>query len=786
MKSRGFSPDAHYFKYVAKRYSWLALISLVLIGFHTWAGWFLFGWDTVGAGYVMDGVTGEYYFGSNMREIISFSIINYTADLGKTLPCFSSIIALLYALVLFSFLWRKNECFTTLSHGVSLRKQFLVRYLFGAGLMTLCDALSFGLSYAIHLNQIGGDTTGLTLPYSLCYFAVYIVLELCIYTLSVLFAVLSGRFLDCLLSVGGILAAPYAIGNMLRHIFANFLHGSALGLPENSLFITDAASEFNSILIYAKKFGAFTAFDDVLYGVPIPASGDPKWLKDIVIEAYREEYIKLPWLPFFLCLAAMITAAVVACVVFCRRPAEYAGKAGIYPPVYVTSAILAAVGISSFIGELPINRYLLMLLICAAFLLVFFILVAVYRASIKSSLKHCPSALGGVSALLLCVLICTFGAFGYSDYIPETAEIESAVINYVGNPAALSVSRINMSFEGGFYTDGAPQADFNLITKSVKAHAKLSWWMSLGDMPVLTDEGDIDAIRDIHRYVIDSGMKTRGDCKPAPDASDSAIQCNFYVVYTLKDGRRVERFYRYLTLDAIEKVCSIETCRGFKDNYINNSLGKDADIYRSGETKFEAADEFFSDIVHLDMLTTEQNDALFEALTYDFANLSYEERYFSDDKVLGIIRFAQSYKTSGDGTMVYFDSGRTPEDANGRTWYITGKYERTLDLLETYGLTNAFDGKIKVIKVETMEFDPYLAGKNPTGYGTFFAIQSFDDVIHADKGAQLTSVPEAEWQDYISRSRAIAATTRGGTLLRITYTNSSGEHKVIDRLIPNN
>jgi hypothetical protein len=327
--------------------------------------------------------------------------------------------------------------------------------------------------------------------------------------------------------------------------------------------------------------------------------------------------------------------------------------------------------------------------------------------------------------------------------------------------------------------------EFNQITKSVSAVAKLSWWKYMNELPVLTDDEDVEAVRDIHRYVIDSGMKTRGDCKLEKDVSDSAIQCNFYVVYTLKDGRRVERFYRYLTLDAIEKVCSIETCRGFKENYINNSLGKDADIYRSGETKFEAADEFFSDIVPLDTLTTEQNDALFEALTYDFAELSYEDRYFSGDKVLGIIRFAQRYITSGDGTMVYFDSGRTPEDAKGRTWYITEKYARTLALLDAYGLKGIFDGKMKVIKVETTKFDPYLAGNNPTGYGSFFVIQSFDNVIHTDKGALLATVPATEWEDYIGRSRAIAATTRGGTLLRITYTNSSGEHKVIDRLIPN-
>lgn len=783
MKSRGFSPDTHYFKYVAKRYSWLALISLVIIGFHTWAGWFLFGWDTVGAGYIMDGVTGEYYFGSNMREIISFSIINYTADLGKTLPCFSSIIALLYALVLFGFLWRKNECFTTLSHGVSLRKQFLIRYLFGAGLMTLCDALSFGLSYAIHLNQIGGDTTGLTLPYSLCYFAVYIVLELCIYTLSVLFAVLSGRFLDCLLSVGGILAAPYAIGNMLRHIFANFLHGSALGLPENSLFITDAASEFNSILIYAKKFGAFTAFDDVLYGVPIPASGDPKWLKDMVIEAYREEYIKLPWLPFFLCLAAMITAAVVACVVFCRRPAEYAGKAGIYPPVYVTSAILIAVGISSFIGELALNRYLLTLLVCAAFAVVFFILIAVYKASLKSSLGYFRSALGGVSALLLCVMICFFGAFGYSEYVPKADQIESAVINYIGNPQIYSGENLNI------YTSGINLSytvnDYDTLSGSVTNFSKLSFWTSLRSMPVITDKDDIEAVREIHKYVINSGMKTRGDCKPADDTSDSVIKCDFYIVYTLKDGSTVVRYYTYLTLDAIEKICSIETSKTFEDMYLNNRLGPDATIYKSGITTFEAADEFFADVVPLDMLTTEQNDALFEALVCDFLELSYEGRYFSDDRVLGVLRFAPPYNINESGTIYYIDSARKPEDSDDSTWYVTEKYTRTLRLLKEWGITSVFDGKIEILDVQISEFDPYLNGFNKDGNGSLFLIQSYDYVLHTAHSAPMTALPESEWEDYVGRSRAIAATTRGGTFVQITYKNSSGETKIIDRLIPN-
>ena len=784
MKSRVFSPDKHYFQYVAKRYSWLALISLILIGYHTWAGWFLFSWDTVGAGYIMSSTTGEYFFGGNIREIVSFCIINCDAELGMTLPYFSAIIAVLYALVIFSFLWKKNECYATLSFGVAPRKQFLIRYLFGAGLMTLCDAFSFGLSYAIHIEQVGGDTTGLTIPYSLCYFAVYILLELCIYSIASLIAILSGRFIDYLISIGGILAAPYAIGNMLRHIFANFLQGSALGLARNdSILGSSQFEDFSTILTHSDKFGAFTAFDDVLYGRAIPANGDPNFLKETVIEAYREEFITLPWTPFFLMLAATLIATFFAYIFFVRRPAEYAGKAGIYPPVYITAAIFASIGISSFVGELALNRYLLLLLICAAFAVTFFIIVSVCKASIRACFEHYRSAIGGVSALLLCVMICFFGAFGYSEYVPKADQIESAMINYIGNPLIYSGENLNI------YTFGinAPYTvnDYGVLSGSVTNFSKLSFWTGWRALPEITNAGDIEAVREIHKYVIDSGMKTRGDCKPADNTSDSVIKCNFYIVYTLKDGSTVVRYYTYLTLDAIEKICSIETSKEFEDMYLNNRLGPEAAIYRSGITTFEAADEFFADILPLDMLTTEQNDALFEALVRDFLDLSYEDRYFSGDRVLGVLRFAPSYSLGGDGTKFYLNNGRRPEDSDASTWYVTEKYTRTLGLLEEWGITGIFDGTMEILDVQISEFDPYLNGFNKDGNGSLFLIQSYDYVLHTAHGAPMTALPESEWEDYVGRSRAIAATTRGGTFVQITYKNSSGETKIIDRLIPN-
>lgn len=183
------------------------------------------------------------------------------------------------------------------------------------------------------------------------------------------------------------------------------------------------------------------------------------------------------------------------------------------------------------------------------------------------------------------------------------------------------------------------------------------------------------------------------------------------------------------------------------------------------------------------MLTLDEKQQLLEALVLDFAELSFEERYYSDDKVIGTIRLGRWLDT--ESGIMLSTRREAPEDSGCNVWYVTEKYTRTLGFLEEKGLMYAFDGEITVEKVEIQELDPYIFGANPTGSGVLLAIQSFDYIIHTPKNSPVTEVPASEWDSYISRSRAIAGTTRGGILVRITYTTENGLEKVIDRLIPN-
>ena len=138
MKSRGFSPDAHYLKYVVKRYSWLALIPVALIGFHTWIGNMIFGVETASP---HGSFVGKYY-----------RVVDTGTALSDTITYASVLVGFLIALILFSFLWNKKENSSTLSLGVSLKNQFLIRYLFGAGMITFSYVLSFVLQKLLKLR----------------------------------------------------------------------------------------------------------------------------------------------------------------------------------------------------------------------------------------------------------------------------------------------------------------------------------------------------------------------------------------------------------------------------------------------------------------------------------------------------------------------------------------------------------------------------------------------------------------------------------------------------------
>ncbi len=773
MKSQAYSPNAHYFKYVAKRYSWLALISLAVMGVHTWLDVLL--------------------LKPNRSKVNFFTFIGVRMGMEDTIFYGSALIAIIFAFVLFSFLWKKKEAYSTLSLGVSPGSQFLIRYLFGAGLLLLTYIPSFAASYIINITRCGGDEFGITDNYAFNYTLMFCAIALAVYTLASLTAILSGRFIDSAISIISLLAAPYALGTSLCYILSNFLHGAGFAHNiDNGIHVSQYGMLFKPITDYAIDIGAFTAFKDFFNNksIPIRSEATPAFGYQSLIDHYSE-MTALPVLGFIMTIAVTAILALAAYFCFIRRPAECSGKAGSFPAFYCTAGAIAALGTALPIFMLPWNRFLLLILYCAAFSLVFFILTAVYNAGIKSFFSRYKTALASVGAVFLCALVCNFGGLGYSYRVPDAEDVDQVIMEYIGNPVIY-----RGGFGGGrylnldivYYDKNGNPINVSTVPNSVKPLPMLDWYINLNYVPKISYRIDIENAIEIHKSVINDGIKTRGDCKyDSSDPSMAPFKADWRIVYILHDGRKIERYYEYITFASAEKIAAIEESYTYRDFYVTKRL-KESDDPKAGAFQlenqvFEAADEFFSDTIALHMLSVDEKYELFKALTLDFADLSFEERYFSDDKVIGTLRYGYWIDTANGRTLS--THLQTPEGNGCNLWYVTEKYTRTLDFLERKDLLRVFNGDITVEKVEISDFDPYLSGGNPTGEGALLLIQSYENVIHTVKNAPVTEIPESEWKSYISSSRAIAGTTRGGILVRITYTSAKGVEKVIDRLIPN-
>lgn len=783
MRSRDFSPDAHYFKYIVKRYSWLALISFIVMGAHTV-------FDSVLA--CRPGVSHGLYEGH-------FTLVGTCTDAAKTIFYASAFVAIFFAFVLFSFLWKKKEAYSTLSLGVSLKNQFLMRYLFGGGLLLLTYVMLFFASYAINITRLGADDFGLATAYAFNYTLMFCAVALALYTLAVLTAILTGRFIESAFSIIVLLLAPYTLGISLHYLFANFLHGASFAhsADESSIMIWETGKRvFVSVMDYAERTGAFYPFEDFfnIGGIPVTRPDNyfiNSWYQ-AQIEDIRAE-IALPVLGLILTLAVTVLIATATYFCFIRRRAEYSGKAAIYPAFYCTVGIIASLSAALPVYLLRLNRFALLALYCAVFAVVFFILTAFFNSSIKRTFCRYKTAIASVGALCLVALICNLGGLGYSEKVPEAEEVEQVIMEYIGNPVIYHGTN-----GGSYYTasnfvirdkNGNP-VYYDDRLDSVQAVHQLDWYVNLNSVPRITDPEDIQKAIDIHKFVIEDGIKTIGDCKhDTSDPSATPYEADWHIVYVLKNGKTIERYYEFISLAATEKIFSIEDSDTYREFYLSARIPAEGEEKLTNEFElenqvFEAADEFFSDVTVLDMLSVDDKYELLEALSLDFADLSFEERYFSDDKTIGTVRLGKWLDTES-GRMLSTRLNR-PEDQGCNVWYVTEKYVRTLDFFEKHGLLGVFDGDITIEKVEIQEFDPYyISAINPKGRGTLLTIQSYDYTIHTLKNLPVIEVPEAEWDSYVSRSRAIASTTRGGILVRITYTSRNGLEKVIDRLIPN-
>ncbi len=755
--NRKFTPVLHELLWTVRRYWWLALSGMLLFSLLTIAGKLLEG-----------------------NQPNTFTLI--VQDLEVLMPIAAVLFGIFTAFCMFRFLWSRRESVLYLSVGTSRAKQFLLRYVFGFVSVVVGILVPFLITYYTELAEVGDDYFGLCAHYTTVYVVSLLLIALLAYTVAVLIAALCGSFLGALLSTAGVLSAPYAVLWGSQTMLRFYLFGTPLG---------------RTLLADHLGAGLFTMFREQLAYVEFSKSLlDRYWVIAnsgglTVAESYKAELATLPVARTTLLVVLMVALTALACFAYCRRPAEHAGKATVHPVLSHAIAVADGFCIAALVltAKAPAEGFFGVAILTALFVLAFILAAAVLRLILTRNFKgvvkqyYIPCGAGAVT-LVLAILLGT-GWFGYATYLPDPMDVQSVTVTYNQNVTLLSHLG-QASFGVGHAPDykGATMSGMSDGTTLYNFIYAYGFELHEKTLPVLTLPEDIETVLSIHESVIEDGKQTYTG-KPADEHAQSVVPVFYRVIYTLKNGQTVERYYEYMALSTLEKTAKIEDTKAFGEEISRAHANSN---FADAET-FEFGDPFFADFTSV-TLSKDERIALATALDQDNAMQDANDRYFSkdaDDKVIGIIRAKRVVSHHMESTH--------PSEDLYETYYITEAWKNTLAFVREKGFDAHFESDYTVTDLRYQRYTPRYA---PNGYGmamsyVFFScenavqirmLDSFDgrDVTGSVVRAT-TPVPADKWDACLEACRPVAFMTRPGVMVQIILTNAKGEEKLVTRYL---
>ena len=765
-RKRKFTPLLHEILWTARRYWWVTLVGMALI---------------FGSTYLF------MHIEPNSPDV--FSIISSDVEI---LPRIAAVLyGVFAAFSLFRFLWDRRESILTLSVGSQRWKQFTLRYAFGLVSSVLAVAVPMMLAYHLEMRTIGDDPVGLCSNYTFVYGISLFVLVLLSYTVGTLVAVLCGRFLSALLTTAGVLAAPYTFLWGMQEMLSFYLFGTPLG---QNLVSDHADAGLFTMLTDTLRWTCYNkvTVNHSSNGLVLVTDSSIAWQEHVI---RLKEEVQVPVLQVMLLLGLTALLALLAGLAYCRRPAEHAGKSVVHPVLSHAVALTTALGVAGLILMLPfrtegfMGTALLTILFALAFALAAFLVRLLLIWDFKATIRHCAIPCGGaVLCLVLSILLGT-GWFGYASYVPNAEDVVSVRVTYNQNPTLLS-ARDGRGFSIGYPIDSS----FSLQLASTDLHGMrvgLKYLygrdINIESLPLMTEPADIQIARDIHAAIIDDGAQTY-TAEAAYPYGDTVIEAHYRVVYQLKNGKTVERYYPYLSLSTLETTMTVEDTYAYRSEFSE----KHDNIFLSEEGTVELGDPLFSDFTAIS-LDEEEKDALLKALDTDVAYLTFEERYFNTgdparDEVLGILRIRVTVGTRTD---------THPFDDTYETYYLTAAYQNTLAFLEERDCLGYFDNDYTVTDVSIKRYLPRFYMGSGSAHCPSYVFFSCDNILQAVPDVDVEygprfqtrlenctdAVSADEWDAYIQNSRAVALMTRPGVMVQILLTNADGEQRLVTRYL---
>ncbi len=744
---RRYAPVAHYTLWMIRRYGWLIIPPLAVYSFLT---------------FVISSST-QYAGGSRHFALM---------ESGSRVPLRWSVVlfGLFTAFVLFGYLWNRRESNCYGAIGISRSKQFLIRYWLGFAMNVLPIVLSLVAAYRLGLRRIDADPHGVCGHYTLVFILALCLVSWLSYTVSVIVAVLCGRFVSAGLCAAGVLAAPYAVMFTAQCLMNAFL----LGAPGGSMFIPYDKPWLNYMENIGKKPGLFTMLEDCL--------GDALFFEDSLMNAvYAERYLQdhaLPTVKFLLLGGAALALCSLAWWLFCRRKTERAGQLFVNPVLGYLTALTAGIAAGALLMciSLPVERTAALWLKGLTFLGTMVIVTLLVRLMLtrewRSLARSLPVA-GGAAAVVSAVILCLVtGGFGYASYIPEANEIASVQVTYNQNKTPYIDCRAGSSgsmWQGSNEIDGVELIYYEHYYSAFE----IPWKQS----PCLTSPEDIETVRRIHKAIIEDGLRPNTG-REAAEYADSAVTVHYCISYTLKSGKVINRYYENLSLGTLEATLEIDNTSTLREKM--QTLH--ANGFSAPEQKAVLCDPMFAASAILD-LSYEEKAALFAAIDADYADLTVAQRYFpAAGDVLGIIYLSHIYESEIGGASVEVETVAARVDLDSDLYYITPAYTRTLAFLEAHDLTKHMSASYTVTAVLVQDYTPRHHADSAMTY-QFRSVPNLNQ-LDGKHVAGVTRLPEDEWDATIAASVPTAMLTRPGRMIFIIMENAEGQEMAVTRFVP--
>lgn len=487
--------------------------------------------------------------------------------------------------ILFSFAQSKKQCNVIFSLGISRRKIFLAKYL--GGLLPFCAAVIIAAFFElVAVFGVGYSPNAAIIKIAVYWVVSFIGIYSISFTITSAAIAYTGNIVEGLIFTVIIAMLPMAAGVLFGEMRGFYTVGG-IGVYEGDW-------NFFSPYLYMFKFISLDA-----YGAPEQYSEGSYMLlsRYLIYFTFNENgapFYNLTISDYSGAIMDIIYAAIIFAIAFLafpKRRNEISGSFGRAKGINEICAALAGIyvmvfGMHSIIRSMfDTQRGSFLTFLCSIgfFIVSYFVFKMIFahkrKLIIKSTLKRIPCYI--VSIAIVTTVFST-GLFGYASRIPNAEDIDSIEFSStISNPYS-SVNDSNALHRRPIY--GYESMDAYMGYSSTGGYDRFFYGSGYQNIYYPTysvdDESMIHRLIEIHRSFVQKGhIKST--------ASDTCAM-NFQIVYTLKNGKTIKRYYSVTTEENAKRIM------GLCDTTVAKSGIEE--FFESKSDYYYTSDDFLSEI----------------------------------------------------------------------------------------------------------------------------------------------------------------------------------------------